>query len=115
LTIVNTPTPAGAQPTSMAMDPTGHFLYVGDGLSGAVVAFGINQSTGALSSLGTFPAGLVTSLSIDPSGAYLYATNYSGSSISEFRINPASGMLTSIGVASGLANPALVVTTSAAQ
>ncbi len=89
-------------PHSIAVDPSGHFVYVLDWQSD-VVAFGINQSTGALTLLST------TALSV--SGAFavtvsskdvLYAIGYGTGSnqaaadIAAYTVNTSTGALTSV-------------------
>jgi 6-phosphogluconolactonase len=111
--------PSTNNPTSLAIEPTGHYLYVtssgapsSSGASGAVTAYSINQTTGVLTEVGspvvvTIPiiggtagGGTLTGAAVDPSGQYLYAVanNEAGSPIVSvgfaFTINPATGALT---------------------
>lgn len=56
----------------------------------------MNSSTGALTKIGTFPAGVVThGVATSPDNRFLYAFNGIGQSISGFVINPTTGTLTS--------------------
>jgi len=111
--IFTTPSDAGATPTSMAIEPTGRFLYValiGTPTAGVVVSYQIDSATGALTQVGAplpVPAstvgmplfGTLTGLTVDPSGKFLYAVlnNEAGESNSvvvQFDIDPSTGMLT---------------------
>ena len=47
----------GIQPTGAAVDLSNQFLHVTDGLGNVVLAYAINQSTGALTARGSFPTG----------------------------------------------------------
>lgn len=95
----------GANPGGMAIDPAGQFLYVADTANAQVVAFVINQSTGALSPMtgSPFATGNGTNgtgpfaVNIDPSGHFLYTGNTYDGTISMFTIDPSSGALSTIG------------------
>jgi hypothetical protein len=89
---------AGAQGTDGAMivDPTGRFLYVSAGSS--VVQLSINQTTGALTSNGSFGfpgSPLVTIFAIEPSGRFLYAGGDTNQFV-HYSINQTTGVLTQI-------------------
>jgi 6-phosphogluconolactonase (cycloisomerase 2 family) len=107
--------PTGSLPTSIAIEPTGRFLYVTTALpptTGAIEVFQINQTTGALSAVGTplsvaIPAGAggmgggtLQGAAVDPSGKFLYAvvnneaSSPTNSVILEFTIDPTTGALT---------------------
>jgi 6-phosphogluconolactonase (cycloisomerase 2 family) len=113
--IFTIPTIAGSTPTSMAIEPTGRFLYVsviGTSSAGVVVSYGIDPTTGALSEIGTpliVPAqggtvggplyGTLVGLTAEPSGKFLYAAlnneSAEGASILvQFDIDPTLGTLT---------------------
>jgi DNA-binding beta-propeller fold protein YncE len=68
------------QPGGVAAEPSGRFIYVGDGAG--VRAFSINSQTGALTSVplsSAITTADVSGLYIEPSGKYLYvATSTSG-------------------------------------
>jgi 6-phosphogluconolactonase (cycloisomerase 2 family) len=105
-------TDAGTPQTgNIAIDPTGHFLYVTDSsANNEVVGFTINQTTGALTAMtgspflaGTGPVPVV----IDGSGHFLYVGNaVGGDTISMFTTDPNTGVLTPI-TGSPLAFPGL--------
>jgi 6-phosphogluconolactonase len=105
--------PPANTPTSIAIEPTGHYLYVTSSAtptSGAVTVYSINQNTGVLTEVGSPVAvniplistggGTLTGAAVDPSGQFLYAVvnNESSSGFNSivfaFTINPATGTLT---------------------
>lgn len=84
-------------PSFLALDPTGHFLYavneVGDfggAQSGAVSAFAIDRKTGKLAFLNEVPSRGAgpCHLSLDKSGKYVLVANYDGGSVAVFPILP---------------------------
>jgi 6-phosphogluconolactonase (cycloisomerase 2 family) len=83
-------TPLLGQPTGMATEPTGRFIYVAD--STGVNAFSVNAQTGALTKIPLSPAiapANINGVYVEPSGKTLYATTSSsaGGSILGFTIN----------------------------
>src|SRR5690242_17093509 len=87
-------TPA-ANPSFVALHPSGRFLYAVDetGLSqsapgGAVAAFAVDPATGVLRPLNQRPSGGASPchLSFDSAGRYLFVSNYWGGSIAVFPI-----------------------------
>jgi 6-phosphogluconolactonase len=100
---VPAPYTAGAISGGIAIDPSGQFLYVADTFNAQVVAFLINQGTGALSPMTgpPFAVGNGTNgpfaVNIDPSGHFLYTGNSYDGTISMFTIDPSSGALSAIG------------------
>lgn len=99
----------GVGPASIAVDPTGKFAYVANGgcpdtFAGNVSMFGINGTTGALTSIGSPVAADFGphSVTVDTSGEFVYVANdgafeVTGGSVSMYTINAATGALTSIG------------------
>lgn len=78
LTVTNGGDPfaaTGLQPTYLATDGLGKYLYVTDGTN--IAAFSYSASTGALTSVGTTPAVGVTMLTGEPSGGYMFGTTQS--------------------------------------
>lgn len=79
----------GNAPSAIAIEPTGHFLYVTNSDDNTISAFSINQTTGLLTSLGAaipvpvtvagampqIPAPNVAAIYADPSGKFLYVVN----------------------------------------
>lgn len=108
----SSPFAAVAFPGFLVADPSSRFLYVTSFVSsdgpGAILAYSINQSTGALTpipgyQLPLFDGGLVavTGLTIDPSGKFLYAALYEPGigpnlAVAVFAINRTDGTLTPI-------------------
>jgi len=108
----NSPFAAVAFPASLVADPSSRFLYVTSFVSisgpGAILAYSINQSTGALTPIPgyqfpLFNGGLVavTQLNVDPSGKFLYAgveDPGTGANLAEavFTINHTDGTLTPV-------------------
>lgn len=97
--VPGSPFNAGLIPQSMALDPTGRFLYVANQESTDVTAFSINGSTGALTELPGSPVSIGSppvALAVDPTGNFLYvsASGAQGQAIFEFAIDPVAGVLT---------------------
>ena len=87
------PVSAGVQPSAIALDPTGTYLYVADSSSGQV--WGWSAASGALTPLSGSPflAGSSPSaIAIDATGKFAYVTNSGDSNVVAFSIS--SGNLT---------------------
>jgi 6-phosphogluconolactonase (cycloisomerase 2 family) len=92
----------GPQPRSMAVDPSGKFVYVAIQNKNNVSGFTIAPGTGALTAFtgsppttGLFPH----SVAVDPSGKFAYVANQSGGAIgtvSGYTIDSTTGALTEI-------------------
>jgi len=99
---------AGVYPSSVAVDPSGKFVYVanyGDslaGISGGISMYAINPDKD-LTSLGTIAEGVGTnSVAVHPSGKFAYAAMARfNNAIWAYGIDPASGALTSIQTIAG--------------
>ncbi len=106
--------PAGGRADAVSVDPTGNFVYVANlidpgGVPGNVAAFSINSTTGALTSIGSIPAGTdPASVAVDPTGKFVYVANSGSSNVSMYTINTTTGALTSIGQVSADMNPSSV-------
>jgi 6-phosphogluconolactonase len=96
----NSPPGFGSPPVdSLAMHPSGNFLYAPDPPANEVVGFVIDSTTGALTSVpgSPFPAGMQPEqVVIDPSGHFLYVSDFSGGAISGFTVDSSTGALTTI-------------------
>lgn len=109
-------TGGGSIPRQMAMTNDGRFLYLTLGSPNQIMAFSINQTTGQLSSLGTYASSGSTSgiaIANTSSGSYLYASGQTGNSIFEYSINSATGALTPLptpSIATGSSPFSLAVT-----
>lgn len=103
--VTNSPFPAGNNPATPVVEPTGHYLYVYNSGVQSIEAYSINQTTGQLTEINTYSidnpdvtdlTGL-GGLALDPSGQYLYVANPVGSgNISVFSIGSTDGTLTQL-------------------
>jgi 6-phosphogluconolactonase (cycloisomerase 2 family) len=87
----------GHGPAWLAIDPSGHFLFVVNHTSEDVSAFAIDWKTGSLYSVvaSPFAAGAQPwSVEVDSDGAALSVEHFRSPEISRFRIDPATGALT---------------------
>lgn len=90
----------GSNPLSPAIEATGHYLYVNNYDAETISAFSIDQTSGALTEIGSpvsiqAAAGQNFQLAIDPTGSYLYVANAGGKgNIPAFSIDPSTGALT---------------------
>ena len=87
----------GHGPAWLAIDPSGHFLFVVNHTSEDISAFAIDWKTGSLYSVGASPfaAGARPwSIEVDSDGAALSVDHFRSPEISRFRIDPATGALT---------------------
>jgi len=103
----------GTDPTSIAADPSGKFVYVVNENMGAaagnVSTYAINATTGALASIGTIAAGTgPVSIAVDPSGKFVYVTNSGSNDVSMYTINATTGALKSSGTISTGKDPVSV-------
>lgn len=97
----NGPFKTGSEPTSVAVDPRGIYIYLANQLDSDVSGYTINLPTGTPSALvNTTSSALYSTdtqpvaLAIDPAlGRFVYTANTLGNSISGFRLNPDSGAL----------------------
>jgi 6-phosphogluconolactonase len=102
------PLPVRSAPRSVAVDPSGRFVYVANSFGTGVSGFRINSTSGALTAISTFPVPVLSdpqSVAVDPSGrfAYVAARSFPFSFLLGYGINSTSGALTPI---SGLPFPA---------
>jgi len=87
---------AGTNPTAMAMDSSGKFLFVADSVTNTVAAFSIG-SNGQLSAVGApLAAGTKpVSVSVQRSGNFLYTANQGSNNVSAFSFD-STGALTAV-------------------
>ena len=102
-------------PWSIAMHPSGRFLYVANegGSAPNVSMYSIDATTGNLTLIGLRgTGGRAESVAVDPTGAFAYVfnENYPGltPSVAIFTINATTGALTSVGTITGDASPTSV-------
>jgi DNA-binding beta-propeller fold protein YncE len=97
--VPGSPFAAGLGARSLAVDPTGSFLYVANAGSLDVSAYRVNPSTGALTSLPGSPFAPGTTgplaIAIAPQGDFVYIPRGDGM-IWGYRLDPVSGALTPI-------------------
>ncbi len=104
--------PAGTNPVSVTVTPTGQFAYVANTTGRTVSGYRI-EASGALSSLGPVVTGIYdpASIAVDPTGRFAYVASY-GINIQDdvraYRIE-ASGALSALGAASTDNNEAVSV------
>jgi 6-phosphogluconolactonase len=101
--VAGSPFAAGESPGSVTVDPSGRFVFVANftgGLyGGAVSAYTINSSTGALREVAGSPLGDEIgsiSVAVDPSGVFAYVANWSESNVSAYTINRSTGTLSAV-------------------
>ncbi len=85
---------SGDGPGPLAVDAFGDFLYVVDTGSSQLSGFRISASTGALTSIGTYAAGVgANSIAIRSDDSWLFVANSTASTVSQYGITPSSGIL----------------------
>ncbi len=88
---------AGVLPSSIAIDPTGKYVYITDELQNEVIGYQIdNSTTGELVGLVTspYPSGQYPDgITIDPRGKYVYVTNFDSQTVSSYSLNLSTGAL----------------------
>jgi len=82
----------------VAAEPSGRFAYVSAGSNpGTLLAYSIDQTTGALTSIGSVPLGTTPfGMAIDPTGRFVYVANRNSHNVSAYAINPRTGALTAV-------------------
>jgi 6-phosphogluconolactonase len=84
----------GQAPGPLAVDAYGNFLYVVNTGSSNVTGFRIGASTGGLTSIGTYAAGVGSnSIAIRSDDSWLFVANSTASTLSQYAITPATGVL----------------------
>lgn len=112
LTLVSaSPFAVGNQTRSVAVDPSGRFIYIANPFSNNIYGFSIDPATGNLAALSASPfideAG-PWSLAVDPSGRFLFVTGINANQLNSLSIDPVSGNLSPIGSAPTGSLPQLV-------
>lgn len=90
--ISGSPFGSGGGAIDADIDSNGQFMYVSNSGGNTVSAYTINQSTGALTSVGPYSCTGANNVLIDDINGYLYVTNDSG--VTVFAINSSTGQLT---------------------
>jgi 6-phosphogluconolactonase len=100
LTEIMPRTPAGTNPSSMALDAAAKFLYVcnsgyiGGVASNTVSVYSVDGTSGALSEVGN-PVNVGNNpvfLTLSPTGKFLYVANGAGGTISGFAVDSSGGL-----------------------
>src|SRR5262249_28643709 len=84
------------QATTLAIDPTGSFVYGVHTATGHVIAYAIDPRDGTLDRVAGSPYDanpLPYSVAIDPAGGFLYVGNDDSDKITAFQIEPGTGKL----------------------
>jgi 6-phosphogluconolactonase len=91
----------------VAVDPSGKFAYAADGGAFQAGSFGgssivsmylINNTTGALASIGMIAAGAgPDSVAVDPAGKFAFVTNFGSNDVLLHTIDATTGALASTG------------------
>jgi 6-phosphogluconolactonase (cycloisomerase 2 family) len=97
LSEVATPVTTGLDPVSLAVHPSGNFLYAADSAANEISVLSIGGS-GEYSLVSTNASNLSEPIAVaaDPSGAYLYAANGGGNTLAAFSVDTSSGSLAPI-------------------
>lgn len=89
---------AGVRPSSLAIDPTGRFVYITDYASNTLIGYSV-FSTDALTLMidGPYKTGNEpTAVLVDPRGLYVYVTNSLDNTVSAYAITLATGAPTTV-------------------
>ncbi|OFX19577.1 MAG: hypothetical protein A2V77_10435 [Anaeromyxobacter sp. RBG_16_69_14] len=103
LTSVGPAIDAESGPDSVAVDPTGRFVYVVNGGSSSVSAYTIDRDSGSLASIGRFLTGSTAySVAADPTGKFVYVANRSDpGTVWAYAIAASTGALEPVGPSEG--------------
>jgi 6-phosphogluconolactonase len=84
---------AGVQPSAVAEDPTGRFVYVTDRAANQLIGYTVLSGGGLLPMVnGPFATGLFpVALLVDPRGEYIYVANFNSKTISAYALNVKNG------------------------
>jgi 6-phosphogluconolactonase len=104
--------PTGNNPSATLAEPSGKYVYVANSGDGTISCYSLNNSTGALSQIGSAveAAAGTDSLATSNDGKYLYATDNAAGLVSIFKINT-TGTLTAAGSATTGTSPTSIATT----
>jgi 6-phosphogluconolactonase (cycloisomerase 2 family) len=106
-TTATTGFPAGVQPSAIAADPTGRFVYVTDRAANQLIGY-VVQAGGGIQAMvnGPFATGLYpVSILVDPRGEYVYVANYNARTISAYTLNTSTGTPSGVAGTSILTDP----------
>jgi len=111
--VPGSPFSAGNGSFSVAVDPSGKYVYTANTVDNTISAFAIDLSTGALTSVSGSPfatgatSGAPLALAMEPGGMFLYTANRGSDNISGLSLNVTTGALTPISGSpfGGVTNP----------
>ena len=106
LTAVSGSQPLGINPSDMAMDPAGHFLFVANqgvqsDASGTISVFSVQDTT--LTEMFQTPTGTAlaaagpVAVAVTPDAKFLYVANQFDATVTEYKVDQNSGALTPVG------------------
>ena len=95
--LAGSPFASGVNPYSVAVDPTGTFLYTANSGDDTFSGYTITPVTGALVPIAGSPFALAAGstpvgIAVDPTGAFLYIANIGPNNISAYTITPVTGV-----------------------
>ncbi len=98
---------AGVQPSAIAEDPTGRFVYVTDQAANQLIGYVVLNGGGLQPMVnGPFATGLFPlAVLVDPRGKYVYVANYNARSISAYALNVTNGTPSGVAGATLLTDP----------
>jgi 6-phosphogluconolactonase (cycloisomerase 2 family) len=84
----------GQVPGPLAVDAYANFLYIVNTGSSDVTGFRISASTGGLTAIGTYAAGVgANSIAVRSDDSWVFVANSTASTLSQYGITPSSGVL----------------------
>ena len=92
--------PAGTNPQTVTVHPSGNFVYVANAVSNDVTAYTLNQTTGVLAQVAGSPfttgGANPQRVTIDSAGKFAFVSNKNSDTIAVYSINQTTGVLTSV-------------------
>ena len=89
----------GAEPVSVAADPSGSFVFVANSGDDTVSAYSADPDDGRLTEVAGSPFGTGAapkSVAVSPSGTFVFAANSGDNTVSAFSVDTATGVLTEV-------------------
>jgi len=97
--VTGSPFPAGPEPSTVVVDPSGRFAYVANQASNTTFEFAIDAATGALTQTGATtppPPSSGVGAAVEPSGRFAYITDAVNNKVAAYSIDATTGTLTQI-------------------
>jgi 6-phosphogluconolactonase (cycloisomerase 2 family) len=94
---------SGHQPAGIAIDVTGHYVYVANQGDGTIFQYSVGSDGGLTAIAADVSAGDTgtSSVTVDPTGHFVYATNRGGSTIAQFTIGVGGALSAATTIAAG--------------